>query len=142
MKKSEVIREYNDEIRDTIVESIVEVARIAIENETVMQEQIYIWSDGETETLWGPEGDNSFLVAKDHEDRQIFYVATVSGRDYGSLFEDYKDQAEDMTDEAILECFLNDTRDWGRDQAQAMIDQAIQNAEWAEPDNDEPDDEE
>lgn len=135
MKKSEVIREYNDQIRDSIVDSLVEVAQIAIENETIMQEQIYIWSDGEIETLWGPEGDNSFLVAKDYEDRQIFHVATVSGKGYGSLFEDYKDQAEDMTDEEIMECFMDDTRDWGRDHAQALIDQAIQNAEWAEPDD-------
>lgn len=137
MKKSEVIREYNDEIRDTIVESIVEVARIAIENETVMQEQIYIWSDGETETLWGPEGDNSFLVAKDYEDRQIFHVATVSGRDYDWLFKDYKDQAEDMADDEVLDAFLEATEEWGKEHAQELIDQAIQNAEWAEPDDEE-----
>lgn len=137
MKKSEVIREYNDEIRDTIVESIVEVAQIAIENETVMQEQIYIWSDGETETLWGPEGDNSFLVANEYEDRQIFYVATVSGRDYDWLFKDYKDQADDMDGDEVLDAFLDATREWGKEHAQELIDKAVQEAEWGEPDDEE-----
>lgn len=128
MKKADIIREYNDEIRESIIESIAEVARIAIENNTIMQEQVYIWSDGETETLCGPEGDNSFLVAKEHEDRQIYHVATVTGRGYAEDFEGFRDQAEDMTEDEIIECYLEYVREWAKENAQALIYNAIDEA--------------
>ena len=63
--------------------SIIEAMRTAYAD-TVggnTQEKIYIWEDGEIETLYGVYGDNSFLRPKQWEDRELFYIATVSASD-------------------------------------------------------------
>ena len=75
MLRSEAIEKY--------WASIIEAMRTAYAD-TVggnTQEKIYIWEDGEIETLYGVYGDNSFLRPKQWEDRELFYIATVSASD-------------------------------------------------------------
>ena len=60
------------------------------------QEKIYIWEDGEIETLYGVYGDNSFLRPKQWEDRELFYITTVSTADPADFIDVY---TEHMTDE-------------------------------------------
>ena len=75
MLRSEAIEKY--------WASIIEAMRTAYAD-TVggnTQEKIYIWEDGEIETLYGVYGDNSFLRPKQWEDRELFYITTVSTAD-------------------------------------------------------------
>jgi len=151
LKKSEIIREYRDAIENEIIECMVETADTAIRNNSITQYQVYIWSDGEIEMLFGPEGDNSFLKAKEWEDRELYYVGTVSGRgvqeDFNSwafLYEDadkeetpvwesvYEDK-EEANDE-VIEDYLAyfGGSDWVKETAAGIVDAAIERAEWEE----------
>ena len=75
MLRSEAIEKYWDSIIEAMRKSYADT----IGGNT--QEKIYIWEDGEIETLYGVYGDNSFLRPKQWEDRELFYIATVSASD-------------------------------------------------------------
>lgn len=115
---------------------MVETADIAIRNNTITQYQIYFWSDGEIETLFGPEGDNSFLRAKEWEDRELYYVGTVSGRGVAEDFDGwaflYEDEGAD--EDEVIDDYLAyfGGSDWVKETAAGIVDAAIERAEMEE----------
>ena len=74
MKKSEAIRANKASIAETMAERY----RTVIECNGRIQYKIFVWEDGEIEALEGPQGDNAYLVPKDREPRDLFYVGTVA----------------------------------------------------------------
>ena len=73
MKRSEAILKYQDKIKEVMIDRYFSV----IDCNGKIQYKVYVWEDGEIEYLEGPQGDNSFLQAKDREPRKLFYVCTV-----------------------------------------------------------------
>ena len=105
MKKSEIIKKYEDKIIETMIEYYEAIVRY---NGRV-EYALYIWEDGEIEVLEKTSGDNSWLQAKDWEERELFYVTTVKvdssfniwdGAGGISIPED-EDEAEKMEEELI-----------------------------------------
>lgn len=86
MKLSEIIELNYDRISDAMYDAYEEV----IKSDGAVQVDIYIWSDGEIETLHEAQGSNSFLVAKDWESRTLYYITTVA-----SPFFDWRNYAEE-----------------------------------------------
>ncbi len=74
MKRSEAIRKYYKDVASAMVECY----RNALESDGQIQYKVYVWEDGELECLEGAQGDNSFLQAREHEPRKLFYVCTVA----------------------------------------------------------------
>ena len=73
MKRSEAIETF----RKTISEELINRYRSVLECDGRIQYKVYVWEDGEIECLSGPQGDNSWLQAKDTEPRELFYVCKV-----------------------------------------------------------------
>ena len=73
MEKSEVLRKFSSEIEAAMVERY----RVVLESGGQVQYKIFVWDDGEIECMQGPVGDNSYLVAKPAETRDLYYVLTV-----------------------------------------------------------------
>ena len=98
MKHSEVIEKNWDKIK----EAMENAYRNCIGGRT--QEKIYIWEDGEIETLFGAYGDNSFLVPKDYEERELYYITTVSTSDPRDfIVDDISEMTEEEYDRAYEE---------------------------------------
>lgn len=90
MLRSEIIEKYWNKI----IEAMRTAYADTIGGNT--QEKIYVWEDGEIETLYGCYGDNSFLQPKQWEDRELFYITTVSTADPADFITEY---TADMTNE-------------------------------------------
>lgn len=73
MKQSEAIEKYQREITDELVSCY----RIVLNYYGRIQYKVYVWEDGEIETLQGVQGDNSWLQPRSAEPRKLFYVCTV-----------------------------------------------------------------
>lgn len=98
MKQSEVIYKYWDKIVDAMRKAYAD----CIGGRT--QEKIYIWEDGEIETLFGVYGDNFFLVPKDYEERELYYITTVSTSDPRDfIVDDISEMTEEEYDKAYEE---------------------------------------
>ena len=113
MKKSEIIKKYEDKIIETMIEYYEAIVRY---NGRV-EYALYIWEDGEIEVLEKTSGDNSWLQAKDWEERELFYVTTVKvdssfniwdGAGDISIPED-EDEAAEMEEE-LIENLVNEYR--------------------------------
>lgn len=74
MNRSEIIKTY----RGKILEEMTNCYRTVLNCNGQLQYGIYIWEDGEIETMEQPQGDNSWLQARDGEPRKLVYVATVA----------------------------------------------------------------
>ena len=126
MKKSEAIKKYQPEIMETMSEKY----RNVLESEGRLQYRIYVWSDGEIECLEGPQGDNSYLKAKDSEPRTLFYVDTVSAPGFsiwdaaGESAPENEQEAEEMAKSVIDSCMEEYT-----DTLPDMVDALIREAE-------------
>lgn len=105
MTRYEIIKKYEDKIIETMVEYYEAVVRY---NGRV-EYALYIWEDGEIEVLEKTSGDNSWLQAKDWEERELFYVTKVKvdsifniwdGAGDISIPED-EDEAAEMEEELI-----------------------------------------
>lgn len=120
MKHSEVIEKYWGKI----AEAMKNAYRNCIGGRT--QEKIYIWEDGEIETLFGACGDNSFLVPKDYEERELHYITTVSTSDPRDFItDDISEMSEEEYDKAYAEAseWLIDGYD-ADEELSAIYDQA------------------
>lgn len=73
MKKSEAIEMYRENILEAMRECYETVAK-----HPDIEEDIYIWEDGEIEILENVRGGSGYLKAKDSEPRELFYVTTVN----------------------------------------------------------------
>lgn len=122
MLRSEAIEKYWDEIAEAMRTAYADT----VGGKT--QEKIYVWEDGEIETLYGCYGDNSFLQPKQWEDRELFYVTTVSAADPADFIDVY---TQHMTGEEYnaaydeAEQFLVDGYD-PEDELQSILDNVIQ----------------
>lgn len=96
MKKSEVINKYRNVIADIMVECYNSV----LESYGRIQYKVYIWEDGVIDTLEQVQGDNAYLVPKDREPRELYYVTTVDSPCFDPW--DYADEAA-PDDEAVRE---------------------------------------
>ena len=74
MLKSEIINKHHDKIKDAMIDAY----RSVIESDGQIQYGIYIWEDGEIETLEEFCGSHAYLKALDEEPRELFYVTTIS----------------------------------------------------------------
>jgi len=79
MKRSEVIEKYEDKI----IEEMRSAYDYCIGTEGRATEQIWIWDDGEIETICDVKPNTGWLKAKECEDRQLFYVLEVDGVNQG-----------------------------------------------------------
>ena len=113
MKKSEIIKKYEDKI----IEAMVEYYEAIVRYNGRVEYALYIWEDGEIEVLEKTSGDNSWLQAKDWEERELFYVTTVKvdssfniwdGAGDISIPED-EDEAAEMEEE-LIENLVNEYR--------------------------------
>jgi len=133
MKKTEAIEKFRKEIRDEMVDRY----RKVLECNGQIQYQIYVWEDGEIEVLPGPQGDNSYLKAKDLEPRQLFYICTIK-----EPFFDPWDQADHAApdDEDERDAEEAEIIDWLVDEyaenVSDLLDQIIREAKMFEYDDD------
>ena len=95
--KLEVYKKFETVIEDALVDSY----RRSAEYGGRVGYKVYMWSDGEIETLEVTPGSNDFLVAKDWEDRKLYYLA--------SIFAHVEDDVED-------EVQIDELADWFRDE--------------------------
>ena len=119
MKHSEIIRKYYNEIAAAMVEKY----RDAVECDGRVQYQIYIWDDGEMSIMEAPQGDNSYMVASDFEERELVHVTTI---DLGAGF-DIWDYSEDgkPEDEDEAELMFKDIVDYLVDSYEESIDELL-----------------
>lgn len=88
MKKSEIIRKYYNEIAKALAERY----RAVIESDGSIQYKVYIWEDGELQFLEGVQGDTGYLVPRDMETRELYFVHTVEAPCFNAW--DYTDHGE------------------------------------------------
>lgn len=129
MKDSEIISKFSN----IIAAEMIARYRTVLECAGRVQYQIYIWEDGEIEVLPGPQGDNSYLKAKDYEPRELVYVLTISSPFFDPW--DYTDEsAPDVEEER--EAAEQEIIDWLVDEYQNsvsdILDSVIEEAKWKE----------
>ena len=73
MTKAEIIAVN----RDKIAEALVEHYKSVLNCDGAIQYRLYIWSDGELETLEDIQGGNSWLQARKSEPRELFCITTI-----------------------------------------------------------------
>lgn len=73
------IREIIEANEEAIKEELISSYTKAVECDGRIERQIYIWSDGEIEVLEEAQGSNSWLRANNSEDRDLYYLTTVTG---------------------------------------------------------------
>ena len=91
MKKSEIIAQHYDTLRNTMAD----LYRDVVQHNARIQYELYIWEDGEIETLCAPNGNTSWLDTNPMETREPFYVCTIAESPCFSL----SDYVDDETDE-------------------------------------------
>ena len=96
MKKSDIIVKF----WDTITDAMTAAYKNTIGGRT--QEKVYIWSDGQIETLFSVFGDNSYLRPKAHEDRELYFIVTVSTADPADFI---TDDIEEMSEAEYSEAY-------------------------------------
>lgn len=74
MKRAEVI-EAN---RERLAEEMRNLYRSVLDCDGRIEYSVYIWDDGEIETLEQTQGGNGWLQPKEWEDRKLYHVADVS----------------------------------------------------------------
>lgn len=74
MTKLEVVQIHKKAIKAEMLDSY----RAVLESHGNMQVKVYIWEDGEIETLCDTCSSNTWLQPRRGESRQLFYVTTIS----------------------------------------------------------------
>ena len=131
MKKSEAIKKY----WDAIAEAMKERYHSVLVSEGRCQYQVYVWEDGEIECLCGVPGDNSYLVPKDMEPRELFYVDTVEeqGFDPNNYSDEYIEEDDPDYDKKVEDAIYNAEyafKDALRDRLNAIVDEAERIESW------------
>lgn len=127
--RSEVISMYRSTIKDAMLTRYKNV----LASGGQMQYKIYIWDDGEVEALSGPQGDNSFLQARDGEPRSLYYVCQVGGSyfDPWDLTDETKPE-DDALREAMEQELIASEMDAYEDTIDDMLDGIIKEAKQEE----------
>ena len=106
MKRSECIMKYYDDISAAMVEHY----RLVLGCNGRIQYKIYIWEDGEIESLQGVQGDSDWLQPRDGEPRELYYVCKVDSPHFDpweisdSVAPEDDEQAEAERKEIIDQC--------------------------------------
>ena len=87
--------------QDRIYQEMLARYRDVLVNDCEIQYQVYIWDDGEIETIEGSYGDNSFLKPKSGETRELYYVCTVAAP--GLNVADYVEPNDPDDEQSIIE---------------------------------------
>lgn len=129
LKKSEAIALY----REKIAAAMREDYRYVLKSGGQIEYKIYIWEDGEVEELENVQGGNSWLQAKDCEDRKLYYVSTISCPcfdpwDYSEESRPDDDQEREKMESEIVDWLCSE---YAHD-VQEAIDQTIRVAEMDE----------
>lgn len=119
MKYSEIINANYDRITEELISDY----RSVIESEGRIQYKVYIWEDGEIETLCGPQGDNSWLKPRDAEPRHLYCVTVVDADPSFSIW-DYSDEGE-PDDEDERETMRAAIIDWLVDEYSQRISETM-----------------
>ena len=103
MTKLEVLKKH----RTAIEQKAVELYRTVLECDGMIQFSLYVWEDGEIESLQDTNGGNDVLRPRDSEPRQLFFVDRISYPNFSwedmmfdSVSED-EDERERQRQEAI-----------------------------------------
>ena len=127
MKRSEIITEHYEEIKNAMIEHY----RYVVEADGRVQYGIYIWEDGELEYLYEAQGSNSWLEPRRMEPRELFYVCTIEESPSFNLW-DYADEGM-PEDEAEQETMSEEIIDWlvesYTDNVDEVLDGIISDAE-------------
>ena len=131
MKTSEAIIKYADAIKSEMVNRY----RTVLECDGRIQYKIYVWDDGEIEVMECVPGDNSYLVPKSAETRQLFHVCTVSEPNFDpwdcadhSAPEDEDERESERAE--IIDYLMRDYEDRVSDILDATLDGTIQGEEY------------
>ena len=106
MTRKEVI-EAN---REKLADKMRNLYRDVLDCDGRIEYSVYIWDDGEIETLEQTQGGNGWLKPKEWEDRKLFFVATIDSPffDPWDCYPDPKpedeEEAETIRNEIIDEC--------------------------------------
>ena len=105
MKRHEVITKY----REAITAAMIECYRAVVESDGRIMSHLYIWEDGEVETLEAPQGDAGWLKARDAEPRKLFPVTDIEEPAGFSIW-DYSEhgEPEDPADRETLRAEIID----------------------------------
>ena len=134
MKKSEIIKKYEDKIIEAMTEYYEEVIRC----NGRIQYDLYIWEDGELEPMQNVSGNNCWLVPRNGESRELFFVTTIKvdssfniwdGVGCISIPED-EDEAAEMEEELIQELVNAYTNVQVYVDYQGALDTAILEERW------------
>ena len=132
MKKPELINTY----RQQITEAMVDCYRTVLESFGRIQYKIYIWEDGEIETLEDVQGSNTWLQPKSSEPRKLFYVTTIESPCFNPF--DYTDESEpedeDEKGQIIQQVVDYLVDEYDREGASDVLDSVLDEAEQDEED--------
>lgn len=130
MKNSEIMTTYYDKILEAMTQNYADVIR----SRGRIQVSVYIWSDGEIETLTDAQGSSMRLYPREMETRTLVPVATLEAPcfDIWDFSNDPKpedeEEAEKMEEE-LIDWYLSEGV---QDQMRATLDGAIEDAEMRE----------
>lgn len=130
MKKSEILREHYDEILDALKAAYTDV----IQSRGRIQVKVYIWEDGEIETLTDAQGSSTRLAPRDAEPRQLYHVATVEKPffdpwDYSNDPKPEDADEAEKAEEEIISWYIDEYTD---EEMMSVLDNAIDDAEMEE----------
>lgn len=126
MKKSEIIAGNYD----AIIDAMASAYKTVLNSRGTVQEDIYIWSDGEIHVFEDVQGSNTRLVPRDMETRELFYITTVDAP-FFDPWDGCPDPAPDdpAEREAAEQAYIAElVEDYAADAAPEILDNVIMDA--------------
>lgn len=122
MTKLEALKKY----RTAIEQEAVNLYRTVLECDGMIQFSLYVWEDGEIESLQDTNGGNSFLRPRDSEPRQLFFVVRLSEPTFrwedmmfDPISEDDEEREQQWQD--AIDCAVESFPDWFSDKLDSII---------------------
>lgn len=135
MKQVEVITSN----KAAIIDAMKSAYRAVLHADGRIAVQIYIWEDGELETLEDVQGSTSWLQARDAEPRRLYYVTTVDAGPCFDIWDASENGKPDDPDEAAA--LQDEITDWLMESYVESLpdlwDYIVTQAEYADEDDDE-----
>ena len=127
MKDFEIVEKF----RKAIAAEMIEKYRVVLNCSGRIQYKIYVWEDGEIESLEQPQGDTGYLKARDSEPRQLVYVATVSAPCFDPWdFADHSAPDSPEERETAEQAIIDSLVDGYRESVPDIIDNAIEQLQY------------
>lgn len=125
MKKSELISTYYNELSTRMAELYEQVIRA----EGHVDIEVYIWDNGDIDTLTVAHGSNDYLSKRTTDDGELFYVTTIEGF---NIWQEEPRPDDDDEAEQLLNDSIEYLVDGYRDIIPDILDLAIRWAEYDE----------